>query len=103
MYGGVVRYICDHWSPSTYSPTAVLMTQVPGWAWIAWGVGSLAVFGILEFAALKSPAVGDTLTENIRRWLGIEPPSRQRQIAVPVFLGAVVSFVAWFVLHIVQD
>ena len=47
---------------------------MPSWLWIAWLAAVALSFGVLEGAALLSRAPGDTLSENLRRWLGIYPP-----------------------------
>jgi hypothetical protein len=76
------------------------MLQIPPWAWITWAVVSLASFTVLEAIALLNGRSPDTLSEYLRRWLGVDPPSRARRIGVPLFLAVVLGFVAWFVPHI---
>lgn len=76
------------------------VVEIPGWAWILWGSVSLTTFLVLEVIALTNERTGDTLSENIRRWLGITPPSPVRQVAVPVFVAVLLGFVAWFLPHI---
>ncbi|MCW2881920.1 MAG: hypothetical protein JWQ95_6020 [Sphaerisporangium sp.] len=76
------------------------MPHVPAWAWIAWAVASLGVFAALETVALANRRTGDTLSENIRRWLGIHPYRPVRRYAVPAFAVVLLGFVAWFVPHI---
>lgn len=77
------------------------MMNIPDWAWIAWGATSFVSFLVLELVALQNHKYGDTLSENIRRWLGMDPPNSRRQIAVPAFVALLVGFVIWFVPHIV--
>lgn len=74
--------------------------MVPSWAWIAWGVATLGTFLALEAVALGNKYDGDTLSENVRRWLGIDPPRPVRQVAVPLFVSVLAGFLAWFVPHI---
>jgi hypothetical protein len=74
---------------------------VPSWIWIGWLVVTGLSFAVLETIALIDRRRGDTLSENIRAWLGIDPVRPQRRIAIPVFIGAFLTFVAWFVPHIV--
>lgn len=75
--------------------------MIPSWAWIVWGAVTLVSFLALEAVALGNKYDGDTLSENIRRWLGIDPPRPVRQVAVPLFVSVVVGFIAWFIPHLV--
>lgn len=75
--------------------------MIPAWMWIVWLAVAAGGFAILETIALANRRDGDTLSENIRRWLGITPPSTRRRIAVPVFVGALILFLVWFLPHIV--
>ncbi|MEV0616176.1 hypothetical protein AB0I81_22875 [Nonomuraea sp. NPDC050404] len=77
--------------------------MIPEWMWIAWLAIAAGGFAVLETVALINRRRGDTLSENIRRWLGITPPSVQRRIAVPVFVAVLVAFICWFLPHIVFD
>jgi amino acid permease len=74
--------------------------SVPSWAWITWIAVALTAFGVLEGVALANRRRGDTLSENIRRWLGIDPPRRSRRIGMAAFATLLVAFVGWFVPHI---
>ncbi|MGH3096955.1 MAG: hypothetical protein ACRDMV_13270 [Streptosporangiales bacterium] len=56
----------------------------------------LAVFGVFEGLALHNDTAGDTLSETLRRWLGIVPHKPWRTAGVAVF----VAFLVWFGLHI---
>jgi len=42
------------------------------WLWIIW----IAAFGVIEFAALRDKAEGDTLSEHIRVLIGTKSPGR---------------------------
>lgn len=75
--------------------------MIPSWAWVVWITGTLTSFAILETVALANRRQGDTLSENIRRWLGIHPPSTVRRVGVPMFVAVLVGFVVWFIPHIV--
>ncbi|MGP4092952.1 hypothetical protein [Nonomuraea sp. KM90] len=75
--------------------------MIPEWMWIVWLITAAAGFAVLETIALANRRDGDTLSENIRRWLGITPPSLHRRISVPVFVGVLILFVVWFLPHIV--
>lgn len=68
--------------------------------WLAWMTLVAVSFAILEGAAIMSRRTGDTLSETIRRWLGIEPGRPVRRIAVPAFVVVLIGFVAWFLPHI---
>jgi hypothetical protein len=62
------------------------------WVWVAWFLGSLITFGILEYKALKNPAdAHPPLSEVIKRY-------------VPAWLFASVfgAFVFWFAFHILD-
>lgn len=74
---------------------------VDAWVWIAWLVVSLGGFIVLETIALVNRKRGDTLSENIRRWLGIDPPNPAARIGIPVFVAALIIFIVWFIPHIV--
>lgn len=75
--------------------------SIPEWAWIAWLALAGGGFTILETIALANRRDGDTLSENIRRWLGITPPNARRRVTVPVFAAVLILFVVWFIPHIV--
>lgn len=75
--------------------------MIPSWVWIAWLAVTGLSFAGFETVALVDRRSGDTLSENIRSWLGIEPKRPWRRIAIPVFIGALLTFVAWFIPHIV--
>lgn len=77
------------------------MTGMPTWAWIVWLVAALGGFAILETIALANRRDGDTLSENIRRWLGIYPPSPMKRFFLPAFVFGMVAFFVWFIPHIV--
>lgn len=65
-------------------------------AWIVWLVVAGASFGVMEWLSGR-----ETLSANLRRWLGIDPPKPWRPITIPLFAGAVAAFAAWFAPHIV--
>ena len=79
------------------------MPEIPSWAWIVWGSVSLGSFAVLETVALANKRDGDTLSENLRRWLGIHPSRPARRFAVPAFVVGLAIFVVWFVPHIVLN
>ena len=66
--------------------------------WLVWLAVTAVSFGALEWATLEK---GETLSENLRRWLGVDPPKPWRPAAIAVFASAVTAFAAWFVPHIV--
>lgn len=65
--------------------------------WAVWLAVMAISFGVLEWVTLRRH---ETLSENMRRWLGIEPPKPWRRVSVALFTGAVIGFAAWFVPHI---
>ena len=75
--------------------------MIPAWLWISWITCTLAGFIILEAVALANRRSGDTLSEYIRKWLGIYPPSHIKRFGTTAFVVALVGFVVWFIPHIV--
>ena len=69
--------------------------------WTIWLASVAVSFAVLEGIALYSKREGDTLSEVLRKWLGIDPPNRKRLIGIPAFLAVLIGFVAWFAPHIV--
>lgn len=66
-------------------------------AWIIWLAVTAVSFGALEWVTLQKR---ETLSENLRRWLGIDPPKPWRHMGVAAFTSVVLGFAAWFVPHI---
>lgn len=65
--------------------------------------GLLAVFlafAIPEAYAVVSKKRGDTLSENIRRWLGIEPRKPRGKVMRLLWVLSGVVFFVWFIPHI---
>jgi len=49
--------------------------MIPAGYWLFWlGVLVLAGFAVPEFIAIRNKQSGDTLSENIRRWLKTDTP-----------------------------
>lgn len=69
--------------------------------WVVFTVVPLVVFAVAEGSALASRKTGRTYSENIRRWLGIDPPRPRRRWTVWAFATLLIAFDAWFVPHIV--
>jgi hypothetical protein len=69
--------------------------------WIIWISVALGMFAILEGVAITNRESGDTLTEVLRKWLGVNPPKASRRVAVGTFASLLVSLVVWLVLHVV--
>lgn len=73
----------------------------PTIVWACWlGIMVLGTFGLLEGAALKSKKSGDTFSETLRRWLGVNPPRWYRWIGVTAFAVIFGGFSIWFFGHI---
>jgi len=63
------------------------------WLWIIW----IAAFGVIEFAALRDKAEGDTLSEHIRVLIGTKSPGRNwENWLFRIGLG---GLLVWFVPH----
>lgn len=63
-------------------------------AWIIW----LVMFGVIEGAALKNKAPGDTLSEHVWKWLKIKDKPRGwnlRRAGLGLFL-------VWLLLHLTR-
>jgi hypothetical protein len=73
-----------------------------GLYWFGWFVISLLGFAIVEFISIADKTPNNTLSANIRKWLGINPQKDYRRIAVPAFIAAVAVFALWFIPHIVS-
>lgn len=67
-------------------------------AWVIWLTVTGFSFAVLEWVTFRRH---ETLSENLRRWLGVEPRKPWRRIAIPAFIAVVLGFTAWFVPHIV--
>lgn len=70
-----------------------------GAVWSAWLLVVAASFAVLESIALARRADGDTLSANIRRWLGTDKTWKTWGAAG--FAVALIGFVGWFIPHIV--
>lgn len=68
-------------------------------AWIIWLTVTAFSFGVLEWVTFRRH---ETLSENVRRWLGIEPRKPWRRIGLPAFIAVMLGFTAWFIPHIVN-
>lgn len=77
-----------------------MLDHVPSWAWGVWVVLSLGTFVALETFALRSKSEGDTLSENIRRWLGVEPAQPWKRYTSLAFCLIMTGFTIWFIPHI---
>lgn len=66
--------------------------------WIVWLAVASVSFGVLEWVTIRK---GQTLSENLRRWLGVEPRKPWRKVGIPAFAAVVLGFAAWFIPHIV--
>lgn len=68
--------------------------------WAGWLIAVAVSFAFLEGYALWTKRTGDTLSENTRRWLGIQPVRPWRRWGVGLFSAVLMGFVAWFLPHI---
>ena len=69
-------------------------------AWIIWAGLALGGFFLLEFTAIGEHHMERTLSENIRRWLGIYPVRRWRRLGGLLFAGILGTLVTVFIWHI---
>jgi len=72
-----------------FAVSGELTMSPPGRAWAARGLA------VLEGIALLNRRDSDTLSEHLRRRLGIDPANERRKAAVPLFIAAVVALAAW--------
>lgn len=79
-------------------------------AWIIWLAATIVTFGVLELMAIRQSALArstggvdqrGTLSENLRRWLGVDPPRPWRRVAAAAFASGLTALVNWLVPHIV--
>lgn len=66
--------------------------------WIVWAVVTGGSFAVMEWLTLRRH---ETLSETLRRWLGVAPRKPWRRVGVPAFVAVVLGFAAWFIPHIV--
>ena len=70
-------------------------------AWIVWLSVTAGTFGAGEWWAMRSGSPpGETLSANIRKWLGVRPSQPRKRWTVYGFTGLIVGFAVWFVPHI---
>lgn len=67
--------------------------------WAVWVFLVLASFFAIEIPAVRNKIPGDTLSENLRLWLGIRP-HRKWGIAGTFIFG---GFFVWFLFHIITN
>ena len=67
-----------------------------GWslAWLLWA----AAFAVIETAAIRNDAQGDTLSEHVRLWFRTDT-----RLGRTVWLVVSGLFGAWFLVHIAVD
>ncbi len=75
--------------------------MISGWLWLAWAVGVLSSFGVMETVALRNRRGYDTLTATTRRVLGIYPVRPLRRVTIPLFAATLLVFIGWFIPHII--
>lgn len=66
--------------------------------WAGFLAACFGTFGLIELTGLRGAQHG-TLSDALRRWLGVNPASKRRWLARGVFLGAL----AGFAIHILED
>lgn len=66
--------------------------MIPDWMWYTW----VGIFAVLEVIAIVNRHEGDTLSELLRRVLGIFPQKQWKILGV----GLTIAFVVWFGWHI---
>lgn len=63
------------------------------WLWALW----IAAFGVIEYAALKDKAEGDTLSEHVRKLIGTNTPGRNWENWI--FRAGLLGLFAWLIPH----
>lgn len=71
-----------------------------GWVWIIWAAGALASFLIIELTAVFTNHMERTLSEELRRWLGIYPVRPWRKLGGVLFASLLLAAVGVFIWHI---
>lgn len=66
--------------------------------WLTWLLMTVGSFAWLETCALRSNEPGLTLSATIRRWLGVSPRHKGKNLLSIGFLG----FLAWLGTHIMH-
>lgn len=66
--------------------------EINAWWWVAWAM----IFVVLETIAIFNRRKGDTLSENLKKLLGIFPDRQWKVIGIVIVLG----FSVWFGWHI---
>jgi len=64
--------------------------------WALFTLIPLAVFGVAEWIGRR----GNTFSETIRRWLGVDRHPWYTRWAAWAFASVLIGFVGWFVPHI---
>jgi hypothetical protein len=70
------------------------------WFWPAWLALLAGGFAFAETWALVSRGRGGTLSEKLRRWLGLDPPRPGRRWAFVVVTVALVGVAVWLPGHL---
>jgi hypothetical protein len=72
---------------------------IPGWAWLAWFFGTVAVFVVLEARALSNGPSQDALTHNLRCWFRVH--TRAGALAFLGFLSGFGFLLLWLAAHVI--
>jgi hypothetical protein len=76
--------------------------EIGSWGilWIVWAAGALLTFLAIELTAIFTHRMDRTLSENLRKWLGIYPVKPWRKLGGVVFSSTLLSLVGIFIWHI---
>jgi Na+/H+ antiporter NhaC len=70
--------------------------------WAGFLTAVMLIGAILEWLGYISGKNG-TLSDTLRRWLGIDPVQHYRNMAVPLFISGVIAIVVWLSLHLISS
>lgn len=71
-----------------------------GWLWAIWATLALAGFFVIELDAVFTHHLERTLSDNLRKWLGIYPPKPWRKLGGLLFATGLLAGAAVLVWHI---
>jgi hypothetical protein len=92
----------EHTSLGAGATSTALTSEVPvdiwTWLWIGW----IAIFAVIEGAAVLRKASGDTLSEHVWKWFAIGRGGDRPRLTgwVPLRRFALLAGLTWLVVHL---